>query len=202
MTVTAWLWLPAGAAAYNPAAAASWADAHATNYSCGTSGYPQCDSNDCQNFVSLALNYGGGYGQVLGNGDETDAHNWYLTKNGLGGWTSSLSWDYVSWNQQFQFFHWPGGTVWGYKRGDTTYVYSGLNTGDVLYYDWDSNGTFTHSAIQTTPGYDSEYVNGTQWGDLVDAHTSNRRRRHWTLQRYNAHAATTNIELMHIASGN
>ena len=81
-------------------------------------------------------------------------------------------------------------------------MYSGLDTGDVLYFDWDSNGSLDHSVIQTTAGYDPDYMNGTQFGDRVDGHTSARLRRHWTLQRYNTHAATTTITLMHIASGN
>jgi hypothetical protein len=198
--------VPAAAYAYNPAAAASWADTHATSYTCWDSGHPgafPCDTNDCQNFVSQALHYGGGYVEVLGTGDDENLNYWFLTKNGLGLWDQSRTWAYVGSHYTFEIQHFPGGWTIGTVSGAASNSFSGLNAGDILMYDWTSNGVWDHSSIQTTEGIDHNPLADPQkWGDLVDQHDTDRSRAWWTLGPYNAQRNITTIRLVRVASSN
>jgi hypothetical protein len=193
------------ASAYNGAAAAAWADAHALTHTCWSPGNPNalpCDTNDCTNFVSLALHYGGGYPEFLGTGIVTDDHLWFLTKNGLNLWVQSNSWAYVTDQYQFQMLHSPGGVTRGTASGLAGYSFSGLSAGDLLFYDFEGNGSLDHVAIQTTPGTDPNWNSGNQYGDLADEHTSDRRRVWWTLNPYNPYRNYTVITLVHIQATN
>lgn len=184
-------------AAYNGGAAAAWADSHATSYNCNQ--YP-CDSLDCQNFVSLAMNIGGGYPQVIGTGIQSDDHLWFNTKNGLGLWVQSWSWANVMDQYNFQVtYHKPGGTVFGTAPGTALYSGDGLAPGDELFFDWDSNGTLDHTGIQTTDGIDPQL---NKYGDLLDEHTSDRARVWWSLYPYNSQRNTTRITEVHISPAN
>lgn len=195
-------------AAYNGAAAATWADAHATSYTCWSPGHPTylpCDDNDCTNFVSIALHYGGGYTEVLGDGFENNVHNWFLTKNGLNLWVQSDTWAYSSGspNQyQFQQLHIPGGLNEGTATGLAGYSFTGLSPGDLLFYDWGDGHAISHVTMQTTNGTDPKWQGGAQYGSLVDEHSSDRRRVWWTLNPYNPNRNHTTIYFVHISSGN
>jgi len=195
--------IPTTALGYNGTAAAAWADTHATSYVCWSPGNPNalpCNSNnDCADFVSQALHYGGGYVENLGTGDVTNDMLWFLTKNGLNLWVQSNSWAYVSDHYTFQILHSPGGYLYGSASGTSTALTDGLSPGDIIYYDWDGNGTLDHNAMQTTRGTDP--VNH-RTGDLVDERTSDRSRVWWTLEPYNGNKYTTIIGLMHIFPSN
>ena len=187
------------AAAYNGGAAAAWADSHALNYNC--SQLP-CDDNDCTNFVSLAMNLGGGYPQVLGIGVPSDDSLWFNVVGGLGQWNQSWSWAYVQDQYQFQMVHSPGGYKFGTAPGTAGWSFSGLVSGDLLFYDWDSNGSLDHSAIQATRGTDPNWQGGAQYGDLIDEHSNDRARVWWTLYPYNPARNNTVITLVHISPSN
>jgi putative amidase-like protein len=188
------------AAAYNGVAAASWADAHGAT---GTYNCTQlhCQTDDCVNFVSWAMYLGGGYPQHLGDGFESNYHNWFETIDGLGNWVPSDSWVKVNPQMQFQLLHIPGGYYAGQARGTATNSFTGLSQGDLLAYDWDSNGTYTHIAIQTSEGKDLHW-SSSQVGDRVDQHTTDRVKAWWTLYPYNSQRNTTNIQFIHIYPSN
>lgn len=192
-------WYPSAAAAYSGSSAASWADSHALSTNCSQ---VPCDTDDCTNFVSLAMHIGGGYPFHYGNTDETNDENWFYGLDGLGGWNQSWSWLYAPDQAAFQILHYPGGTWYGTASGTAGYSFDGLSQGDLLFYDWDGNGSIDHVAIQTVRGYDPNVVGGNQYGDLIDEHSSNRRRVWWTLSPYNPARNTTVIDLMRISSSN
>jgi hypothetical protein len=177
--------------AYSGAGAAQWADA---NWNSDPPGWPTF-SNDCTNFVSLALWFGGGYPMTTYTGSPTDDHNWYMDRAG-GRWT--FSWSVAADQKQFQALHYPG----GYYAGTYSGTYGGnddLSTGDQLYYDWTGGGVIDHMSLQVGFGTDP----GSGWvGDLVDQHTTNRYHAYWTLQPYNAQASSTIIYEYRIDSGN
>jgi len=188
---------------YNGIAAATWADNHALSYDCNVYHCVQTGGGDadCTNFISWALKLGGGYPMHIGTGVENDDHNWWADYDGLHLWVTSFSWTYVAHQEQFQLLHSPGGWLTGSSYGTATNSYTGLSQGDLIAYDWDGNHTYTHMAIQTSPGKDLQW-SSSQVGDRVDAHSVNRLRVWWTLSPYNTHRNTTLIQFMHISSSN
>ncbi len=198
---------PGSALAYDGYAAAMWADAHALSYTCWDPSHPNalpCDTDDCTNFVSDALHYGGGYTEHVGDGNINNNANWWLAKNGMGLWVQSRTWLYTSgWPNlySYQLAHIPGGWLFATYPGNTYTTYNGLGDGDVLFYDW--GGGMIHAAIQTTAGEDPNWQNGHTTGDLIDEHsTTNRRRVWWTLSPDNSYRNSTTISLVKIGSGN
>jgi cell wall-associated NlpC family hydrolase len=147
------------------------------------------------------MHSGGGYPEVLGDGFENNDHNWYGTTDGLGNWVTSYSWGRVPDQMQFQLLHYPGGYYAGQARGTAQNSYTGLSQGDLIAYDWDSNGTYTHMGIQTSAGKDVNWPSS-PWGDRVDTHTTDRLRAFWSLYPVNAQRNTTNIQFVHIYSSN
>ena len=186
--------------AYNGGNAAAWADLHAL--SCPSTPLIPCDQEDCTNFVSYALFMGGGLPQSLGNGDTSSNGNWFSSKDGLGGWVQSDTWAYTSGAPSGS-----GASLWTYllSSGDTSLgsasgisaaTSDGLSPGDVLFYDWLSDGSLDHSAMQTTNAFGLG-----QPGNLVDEHTvgtDGRAGVWWTLQAYNQYAERTTIWLVHV----
>lgn len=189
----------APAYAYNGGSAANYADQYWQNYN---SNYPNFSSGgtDCTNFVSQAL-HAGGFSMVNVGQNSSDDHNWWVQWNWFWGWQWSNSWSLVPDNDSFLMLHYPGGWYYGQMSGTTnTGTPNGLSRGDVLYYDWTNDGDMDHSTIQTV-------LMGTDptsgwYGDLVDAHTTNRYHAIWTLEPYNAQAATTVITLVHVDPAN
>ena len=183
--------------AYSGGNAAAYADRYAVNGNCGN--YP-CLSDDCTNFVSQAVHAGGFSMKGIG-GSTTDDNNWFIQSCWWCwyGYNWSHSWTVAGDYYTFLQWDYPGGYNWGTKSGSDAEFYSGLDTGDVLFYDWDSNGSLDHSAIQVSVGTDP--TSG-WYGDLIDEHTSNRYHAFWSLDPYNSRASTTTITLEHISSSN
>ena len=163
--------------------------------------------DDCTNFVSQA-EWAGGL-PMTGYPDQHDAWTWW--ENGYGYappyGSASTSDTWVLTNKFYMYLdaYASNPLVYDYGR----YAYSqynnqmytwandGLSLGDMVFYDWTSDGTWDHAAVQVyygTDTWDSFY-----YGSLVDAHTSNRHEVIWTLREFNNdNYATTTIGLMHV----
>lgn len=196
LSLSATLLAPGPVSAYSGSNAAAWADAHWNSCS---STYP-CLDNDCANFVSNALHFGGGYPMNIGTGVETNHTLWFSTFNGLGLYVASDTWAYAKWLEYYLNHDLPGGVILKNVSGTNTAAKSGLKSGDVLFYDWDSNGTADHVAIQTYYGTDPTWPNGST--DRVTEHTTNRKDVRWTLDYWNANRNTTTIHLMQVLATN
>jgi hypothetical protein len=158
-------------------AAGNYAVTYYSNYNTPT--YKTYTANDCANFVSQAL-YAAGYSMnstwkhyhtvVLGihvYEVSTGFVNVPAQRNYL--LNSDRADDYGTWDK-----------VAGNGYPDpANYTSVGLQIGDIVYYDWDSNGTYDHTAITSyifaQPGYTADYVS---------AHTSNRINAIWHLSTY------------------
>lgn len=182
--------------AYDGSTAAGYADRYSLNPNSGS--YPVFD-DDCTNFVSQAVNYGG-YSMVGDGQSPTDDHNWYMDPCPIcGGYTWSNAWSVASWYYGFLGLDYPGGWNWGTASGTSTNSSSGLNVGDVLFFDWDNDGGIDHAAILVGNGTDPD----SGWsGDLADEHTTNRYHAFWSLCPYNSMANSTVITLEHIDPNN
>lgn len=184
---------PSGAAAF----ADQWAIAGSTPWCSGRLCFT-ASGNDCANFVSYALHDGGGYaftGYPMGS--LTWDGNWYLYHNSY--WVYTHSWSVAADLYQHQILHSPGGYLLGTAPGSSVNSYDGLSTGDLVFYDWQTNGSIDHVAIQVGYGYDLAYG----WlGNYVDAHTNNRKHAFWSLRPYNSLWATTTVYLVPISAAN
>lgn len=207
----------ATAKAYDGNAAANYADQYALRYN--TSYRTGSGDGDCTNFVSQSFR-AGGYSMVnpsnigFGGGDD---HNWYYVYNStLNHLFYSSSWYKAPDLYTFLWVNIPGGHGQNAVAGTNKYYSSGLNRGDVLFYDFgglqnstqvhhpiDYTGLYIeHAAIQTV-NYGTDYNvwandpsnpysdNGGWVGSLVDQHTTDRYHAFWTLYPYNPHQATT-----------
>jgi len=65
-----------------------------------------------------------------------------------------------------------------------------LQPGDILFYDWNSDGRFDHAGVSVGLGYDSTYG---RTGNVQDQHTYDRFHAIWHLKPYNVRATTTTI---------
>ncbi len=200
------------AAAYSGSGAASfanqWATPTATTWSdwCYLYGCfgsrTGSDSADCTNFVSNAVRHGGGYPFRAPSGSLTDDHNWFQYGS-QGNFTNTHSWSVANDYYTFLLWDYPGGYPQTPLSGTSTASYDGLSTGDVLFYDFvsdgTSNGVKNHAAIQVGHGLSTTYG---YFGDLVDAHSHNRYREFWTLAPFNPYRSTTTITPVHISASN
>lgn len=92
-----------------------------------------------------------------------------------------------------------GGTIWQVWGGLTQNQYSGVNNGDLLFFDWQSNGSLDHVTMQVARGTDT--LHGL-YGDLADQHSGGEYHEFWSKWSWNGNAATTVIYAMHIWPGN
>lgn len=180
---------PAGASTgYNGAAAAAYADKYWSSYN---SAYPSfaTSGGDCANFVSQALS-AGGIAMRQSSAYSGDAA-WYMNQTRPSKWSYSTTWINAQHQNNFVL-----GSL-GATRTATftptsaiapgTVVTSTLAAGDIVYYDWTSDGTIDHEAIVATAD-----------GQYVDAHTNNRYHAYWTLAQYNTQWQTTALYATHI----
>lgn len=192
--------VPPTVLAYDPNAAAGYADSWSSNSQhLQNPNYPDLGDTDCTNFVSQAL-YAGGYPmQGVGN-DGTKYTNWYVYHDFFG-WHWSFSWTAAPDLLNMLYFDYPGG--WGVKYRSPSQTYQGDRSGgakgDVLFYDWGTGQGVSHASIQVAYGTDP--VSG--WvGDLVDAHSSDRYHAFWSLRPYNGDRSTTYVTVVHIDPNN
>jgi putative amidase-like protein len=176
---------PLSALAYSGSAAASYADQYATSYN---PLYPSFANKggDCANFVSQALFAGGIAQRPAGTYSGTAA--WYMTQTRKS-WSYSTTWINAQSNSVFLLQHLPGVTTVAnvMAPSPTETPPSNAIQGDVVFYDWNNDGTFDHESIITTAD-----------GQYVDAHTNNRFHAFWTLAPYNSDWMTTHIVVLHI----
>lgn len=170
-------------ASYNSSGAASYAE---TWWNSRNWNYPLFTA-DCTNFVSQAMNVGGGWPEKYGSSEDA---KWYCdTVIPYLLWSYSTSWINASF-------------LYNYMRNYSTYLGSwktyptpsgdntSIKTGDILSYDWDGNGSKDHSSIVTAYGKDP---NSNYYGDLECQHTTNRYRAIWHLVPYNVNYKTTTV---------
>lgn len=120
----------------------------------------------------------GGYQMAGLSGSATDDHNWW-EKLLNGAWTNTHSWSIANDLFTFQMLHYPGGTVVATQPGQLATVSSGGQVGDLLFFDWSSDGYKDHVGIQVV-------MNGRDptkgwYGDLLDAHSNDHYHAFWSL---------------------
>lgn len=168
------------ALAYNGGAAASYADQYWSNYN---SAWPVFSDEDCTNFASQAIYNGGINMRTAGYTD----NYWWMKYARRWLWTHS--WPAAQDNFVFVSSYLPGtsnaASYYGIAPGANVASYA--FQGDLVYYDWDTDGTYNHQSIIVTTD-----------GQHVDAHTSNRYHVYWTLAQYNAQWQTTVVSAYHI----
>jgi hypothetical protein len=190
------------ALAYSGPRAASYADQYANTFN---GSFPQF-SDDCTNFVSQAVNYGGYSMHPTPNDQSTtnDAY-WFVL---YPGYLQAYS---HSWSVVQDYWYWligqnPGGTQEGsfsYNNGKNkapAFTPNSVVTGDVLFYDWGTGQGISHTSIQVGWGTDQYGY----YGNWVDAHTTNHKHIFWTLKDApgNTNWMTTTVWFMHIWSSN
>jgi hypothetical protein len=103
----------------------------------------------------------------------------------------------------FLILDYPGGYLEGSARSDAqqraAFTPDAVVTGDLLFYDWDSNGSIDHVGIQTGWGVDPD---SGWYGNYQDQHSNDRYHAFWSLRPYNSRWSSTTIIFMHIAYNN
>jgi hypothetical protein len=189
------------ALAYSGTSAAQYADAH---WNSRTDNYPEF-GNDCTNFLSQALHdeSGGGMAYVNQYGSATDDHNWWAAWKPQQGFRWSHSWSVAADFYRFLRLHSPGGEPAGSARNlkdqQAKYTPDSVVTGDVLFYDWESDNSIDHVGIQVGYGQDP---NSSYNGNYQDQHTTDRYHAFWSLLPYNSQWSTTTIYFMHVSPSN
>ncbi|NPV72821.1 MAG: hypothetical protein HPY89_03275 [Pelotomaculum sp.] len=157
-------------------------------------------SADCANFTSQCLRAGGYSFVGWGNNTINDPYSWWYNNKGTSS-TSDDAWTYtwsVSANQE-TFIVLDSSPDWGYVASsyiapDDPYP-SGVQTGDLFYYDWTNNGVIDHAAFYAANGT-CQYTGYT--GALQNQHTSDRYHVIWTLYSLNQDWYRTCIYCVHL----
>jgi cell wall-associated NlpC family hydrolase len=134
---------------------------------------------DCTNFVSQCLYAGGVPMDYTG---KRDRGWWYRKQNGKEAW--SFSWSVA--HSLYWYLSNPR-SVFRARQVESPQL---LDIGDVIFYDWEGNGRFGHSTIVT--GHDADGM------PLVNAHTSNSKRRYWDYRDSTAWTENTRYRFFHI----
>ena len=158
--------------------------------------YPRF-SDDCTDFLSQAVNAGGGYPQV-GGSSQTDDTQWWI-HNGTFGFSWSHSWSVALDNLTFFQNQWPGGSMGSLPPGGTynPYLPGAMTIGDTIYYDWGVGQGISHSTIVVSP-YGEDSGSPGYYGALVDEHTNDRSNVVYNLGPYNVYWQTTTLYFEHI----
>jgi len=136
---------------------------------------------DCTNYVSQCLLAGGAPMNYTGR---RDSGWWYQGRKAGREW-----WSY-SWAVANALQHYLATSRSG-LRAELVHSPYELDLGDVIFYDWDGDGSFQHSTIVT--GFDLA-------GEpLVNAHTVNSRARLWSYRDSPAWSERTRYRFFHIA---
>jgi hypothetical protein len=176
---------PALAYTYSGARAASYADQWWNSYNSYYTTFP----DDCTNFVSQALAYGGKTNVGQPTSDPNNDQFWFYFAGGIHSRT---------WTVSANLMDFLGISNYGYDVNITNGYGTGVDSaqvGDVLFYAWQGT-TPAHASIQvvengTDPTYG--YV-----GSLVDQHTNPRYHEIWSLLPTNSYAPSTEIYEYHI----
>lgn len=117
---------------------------------------------------------------------------WYNYKS-INGYTTA--WSTAPGLMTFLISHVSGTSIKGISAQPASqYTPSPYTTGDVVFYDWENNGSIDHTTLiagsgTTVEGYSGTYVNG---------HTNDHHHAIWTLRPYNSRWSTTTYQLVHI----
>lgn len=175
--------LPENSFAWNKTSAATYAEKWALS---NNPAWPYFSGNDCTNFISQSLNYGG----IAMEATRTDRTKWYRAKNQNNAWIYGLPWtvsaDFYTYfrtssktkdNRYYiKGYDWKASTT---DRPEPPNNNTLLNVGDIVSYNFEGNGV-GHTGIVTaygTDNYSSSYV-----GDLVCYHSTNRKRIIWNVK--------------------
>lgn len=179
----------AGASAYNRSAAISYSDAHALN----PDTFWPVQGNDCTNFVSLSMAAGRypAYTGPNGSLNSVSTFQWWMIKDWQGQAKYTITW--INAHKLFLFLkNVAQDTYVGSEWGGTTNTATpgAMWNGDVLFYDWNSDGVMDHASFQAyLDAYTINYVN---------MHTTNRYHAIWHLRPWNTSYGNTTIHFIHI----
>jgi hypothetical protein len=186
------------AQAYDGAEAAAYSDRYAINPN-GSAWYEF--DNDCTNFVSQAMMYGGHRfsGKPVEGISSNPAH-WWASPPGA---SRTFSWSVAS--SLFTYlkdhdpavttsYEQPARVMEDYRKDQPSHVQHRLRPGDPLFYNWGTS--WGHAGIITRlHGVDPD----SGWvGTLVNTHSIHRTWAIWHLRPYNRHWPTTRTAEFHI----
>lgn len=135
---------------------------------------------DCTNYISQCLFAGGAPINYTGR---RETGWWYK------GYVGGKEWWSYSWAVSNALSAFLAASTWG-TRGELVERPEQLMLGDVIFYDWDGDGSFQHSTIVTA--FDA----GGQ--PLVNAHTVSSRHRYWDYRDSYAWTENTAYRFLHI----
>jgi hypothetical protein len=174
--------------AFNSTSAVQYADTWALSRN---SNYPSF-SSDCTNYVSQIME-AGGIAEI-----KSGSNQWYCDPGTLWGFNYTTSWsvanDCKNWIINAGKGYLTATWDWNPNTSNPQPVDNSANLGggkEVIFYDWDSNGTIDHAAFCVATGDSSD---GKGYGDLIDQHTTDRKRVKWHLKDYNSAWSTTTIK--------
>ncbi len=130
---------------------------------------------DCTNFISQCLFAGGAPMNYTNNRSQ----GWWMRADYRPG--GPETWSY-SWAVAHSL-HWYLRTAQSGLRGELQAAANALQIGDVIQYDWNGDGRFTHSTMVTAFNAVGE--------PLVNAHTNNSYQRLWSYRDSPAWSAAT-----------
>ena len=185
-------------AGYDYGAAVAYAERWSSNTTQPRNSAYDAPDNDCCNFVSQALHDGVAGKKPYDYSGANEALQWW-TKNTWLGWDSTMSWVNCSFSYNYMMEN-PAGVylaTWDWNSSTSYPAPTGYTTqgfaGDLLYYDWDGNGSKDHVGIRVGTGRDP--VTGLV-GDLTDQHTKDRHHSIWHLLPHNDDWRTTRITMV------
>jgi hypothetical protein len=190
-----------GASAYDGGSAAGYAN---TWWNSDNSNYASF-SDDCTNYVSQSLHDpSGGRFSYVGGSSTTDDYQWWMHYNSfLDNFTWSHSFTVAQDLYNFMMWHYPGGwcegTAHTIQEQSAIYTPNSVVTGDLLFYDWQSEGHIDHAGIQVGIGTEP---NSGWYGNFQDQHTTDRYHAFWSLLPYNSQWSTTTITFVHVDAAN
>ncbi|PKM45996.1 MAG: hypothetical protein CVV03_05835 [Firmicutes bacterium HGW-Firmicutes-8] len=183
---------PTGSGSYSASKAISYAEKYVLNYNPAYKYY----YSDCTNFVSQCL-YAGGWPYANTSLPATDNYAWWYKASTS---TNSNTWSVADRLYAFSFLYtnpYRGMATTRYSGTTTVNYPSGVSKGDIIFYDWTSDGNADHASIYVVDGTDPVSKSS---GALIDQHTYDRQHAIWTLNYYNTNRSTTTIKPVHLYS--
>ena len=179
LSVVLFISIPCSGLAYSGSSAIEYSDRWALDRN---PAYRSVDS-DCANFVSQCL-YAGGFPQT----DEWYydwAYNYSDSWYGADSLKNYLKYTYGARQLVSKWTNDGVGSSYAYVNDSSNLVGNGR---EVVFYDWDGDGTMNHASFCVGTGYDQEIGVPTYSyrGDLINQHTNDHYRVLWHLDRFNA----------------
>ncbi|MGI5873686.1 MAG: amidase domain-containing protein [Bacillota bacterium] len=178
MTVCSLLLFSVPAYAYNATKAVNYADTYALQ---PNNSFRYFSGHDCTNFAS----------QIIAAGGVKQSGNWYYNNghNYSATWTVADSFKWYIKDIYGATRLASGWTKTGRYHG-SVYLYPYINNSAnipasgkvVVFYDWHDDGIIDHTSYCVGTGYS---LDQNIYSDLVNQHSTNRKRTRWTLDTYN-----------------